>query len=216
MVPQKPRQIVPGDWVLRIRPPQTILKGTSDEADVYDGPWEVLKVEERHKVQHTPMARNTPRKAGKLTNNSSKASAKINIPTDSLLQRFSQGWIELEQLVKVDASLEQAVVEGSRSSFRGEDGEEYYQVKKVRGVKHEISQTPRASRNSGVGKVSFGSTSTTPTTKKYLVHWVGYPSEDDTWELSQKDQTGGVPVGYICKWIEREKVWKEAREYSDV
>ena len=223
MTPQKPKQIVPGDWVLRIRPPQTILKGTSDETDLYDGPWEVLKVEERHKVQHTPMVRNTPRNTSKFIN-SFKASAKISIPTDSLLQKFSQGWIGLEQLVKVDASLEQAVAEGSRSSFLGEDGEEYYPVKKVRGVKHEILKISRTSGSSRESTVTSGSASTIPTTKKsYLVHWVGYPSEDDTWELSEKDQTGGVPAEYIREWKEREKVWKGAREaerareyYSDI
>ncbi|RPB21100.1 hypothetical protein L211DRAFT_851831 [Terfezia boudieri ATCC MYA-4762] len=223
MTPQKPRHIVPGDWVLRTRPPQTILKGTSDETDLYDGPWKVLEVEERHKVQHTPMVQNTPRKTSKLTNNSSKASAKLSIPTDSLLQKFCQGWVELEQLVKVNASPEQAVAEGLRSGFCGEYGEEYYQVKKVRGVKNEISKTPQTSRNSTVGTVTLGSTSNIPTTKKYLVHWAGYPSEDDTWELAQKDQPGGVPVESIHEWKEREKVWKEAQEaelvreyYSDI
>lgn len=208
---QKSRQIVPGDWVLRIRPPQTILKGTSDETDLYDGPWGVLKVEEKHKVQHTPMVRKTPRKTDKPTN-SSKTLAKIHIPADSLLQKLSQGWVELEQLVKVDTSLEQAVAEGSLPSFRGEDGEEYYQVKKVRGVKHEITKTLRTSRNSRANTITPGSTTTTLTTKKYLVHWAGYPSEDDTWELARKNQTGGVPVGYIREWKEREKAWKETKE----
>jgi len=208
VVPLKWGQIAPGDWVLRIRPPQTILKGTSDEADVYDGPWEVLKVEERHRVQHTPMVRKSPSETSKLAN-SSKASAKLSIPADSLLHKFSQGWVELGQLVKVDASIGQAVTGGFRSSFRGEDGEEYYQVKKVRGVKHEISKVPRTSGNSRSGPVT---SIAVPETKKYLVHWAGYPSEDDTWELAQKDQTGGVPVEYICEWREREKDWKEARK----
>jgi len=205
MTPQKPRRVVPGDWVLRIRPPQTILKGTSDETDLYDGPWEVLKVEERHKVQHTPMIRNTPKETSKPAN-SSKASAKLNIPTDSLLKKLSQGWVRLEHLVKVDVSPEQAVAEGWKLSFRDEDGDGYYQVKKVRGMKYEI---PRTSRNSRAGTVTLGSTSIT---KKYLVHWAGYPSEDDTWELAQKDQAGGVPVEYIREWKEREKSWKEAQE----
>ena len=187
--------IGPGNWVLRIRPPHTVLKGTSDESDVYDGPWEVLRVQEIPKVDHTP-------RSGKRTSRA-VMSAKLRIPKDSLLFKLCEGWVAVDQLVKTVLPLE---VTNETQSLVVE-GMQLYVVKKVRGRKLDYPKSPKRSRRN----TATPGSSTTWLTKTYLVHWAGYPSEDDSWEKSEKDQIGGVPVAYIREWKRREKAWEGSR-----
>ena len=188
-----------GNWVLRIRPPHTILKGTSDEGDVYDGPWEVLKVQEISKVDHTP-------RPAKYSSRRTVMSAKLRIPKDSLLFKHCEGWVAVDQLVETTPPLgvtnetESVVVEGMQ----------LYVVKKVRGRKLDYPKSPkRSSRN----PATPGSSTPLPT-KTYLVHWAGYPSEDDSWEKSEKVQKGGVQVTYIKEWKRRENAWERSRRMT--
>lgn len=192
-----------GDWVHRLRPAPTILKGTSDEEDLYDGPWKVLEIQRRHKVQHTPMVRKTPRTGTE----SLIASAKLAIPEDSLLQKATEGWVPLDQLVKVKPTLNKSLEEMSNSGavYHDHNGEKYYSVEKIRGERSgnlksaniPAANSPKVSRT-GV--------------KSYLVHWAGYPSEDDSWEIGHKHQCGGVPAEFINEWKQRENEWKAAQK----
>ena len=188
--------IGPGTWVFRIRPPHTVLKGTSDECDVYDGPWEVLEVQEISKVDHTPRLAKRTRRA--------VMSAKLRIPEDSLLFKLRNGWVVLDQLVRTTPPLKAT----NETKSVVVEGMQLYVVKKVRGRKLDYPKSPKRSRNAVPGS------STTWAIETYLVHWAGYPSEDDTWERSEKDQKGGVPVTYIKEWKKREMAWERTRRMT--
>lgn len=191
---QDASDIVAGDWVLRIRPPHTILKGSCDENDLYDGPWKVLEVRERYQVCHTPMVRSSSRKTTKGPSNSIP-SAKLALPVDSFLQKHSQGWVPLNQLVRSNSIVGEAV-DGGEPAIVIHDGHQYYTVKKVRGMR--MDYPPK----------KVGARSPVSGVRAYLVHWAGYPSEDDTWEKADTDQEGGVPPGYISEWKKRDTAWR--------
>ncbi|KAF8462952.1 hypothetical protein BDZ91DRAFT_732734 [Kalaharituber pfeilii] len=166
-----------GDCVLRIRPKSTILKGTCDEEDIYDGPWEVIDV-------HIQIVRKSSRP---------RFTARLRIPEDSLLFRKGGGWVAQDQLIKTkllrDYDEPSVVVHGVT----------LYAVHKVRGMRLEKKFSANSKHFNADVKQRI----------KYLVHWAGYPSEDDSWEEAVSDRVAdGIPRQFIEEWKRREREWR--------
>ena len=190
--PHDPRSIVPGTVVLRRRPASTILRNSSDQDDRYDGPWKVLEVKQREPAgnRSTPSSRRFP---------APKPMGRLAIPSDSVLYRKCKGWVHLSQLVKTNLSTTESDNEGASVVI---EGVEMWVVKKVRGSAYDGQDAVTGER-----KI------------KYLVHWAGYPSEDDTWQHAEGDvegdEGGGVPIRFIEDWVEREQEWRKGMGYED-
>ncbi|KAL7275039.1 hypothetical protein RUND412_002033 [Rhizina undulata] len=104
---------------------------------------------------HHP-SRSNPKKTATTNRRTSKAWARLSFPPYSIASPV----VRLKDLIPYTGRLEDVrMVDGERGPLGvDEEGFEVYEVEEIRGVK-------------GVGDA-----------KRYLVHWRGWPSEDDTWE----------------------------------
>ncbi|KAI5811574.1 hypothetical protein DFH27DRAFT_34963 [Peziza echinospora] len=210
-VPRKPR---PGDFVLRLRPQGTIIQGTCDEDDIYDGPFKVLRIsaslplDEQRKIpahDSEDLPANEP-------------VAKIALPEDSALYKNTNGWISLSSLVKFTGHEPgyEHLAEGSEAKVSPKKlklgGKTVYIMEKVRGKK----KIDYVARKRGSSSTPATGDSASPVSNRklekqvrYKVHWKGYPAEDDTWEAP--GGKGGVPKTEIQSWEEREGDWRRQR-----
>jgi hypothetical protein len=134
----------PGDWVYRPRPRTTIIANTCDESDKYDGPFKVIKIDQRPRVRG--YAKGT-------------VFVLLDMPEGSQASPYAPQAL----VVKYNGPLsnETLMARGKpqvRSSTGHPNGDVLYDVEHVR-----------------AWRIREGAL-------EYLVHWEGWPSEDDTWE----------------------------------
>ncbi|KAI9763057.1 MAG: hypothetical protein M1840_000948 [Geoglossum simile] len=165
---QSPMVIERGDWVVRLREGDPAAMAKLDESDIWDGPFHVIEL---------PPATNDESDNEKVIHR-----VKLRFPSGSK----GDPWTAANRLIPVYP--EPPRPEDTTSSVRGV----IFHLRKGSSTFVELQRfRPRGKRGEElyiVGRLRDRRATSDKAETEYLVHWAGWPSEDDSWE-----KVDGIP-----------------------
>ncbi|KAI9773239.1 MAG: hypothetical protein M1839_002201 [Geoglossum umbratile] len=177
---QPPMAIERGDWVVRLREGDPASMAKLDESDIWDGPFNVIEL---------------PPTSNDEKGNPGEGAAKHEKIVHRVKLRFPPGsmgdpWTVASRLIPVYP--EPPRPENAASGARGV----VFHLRKGPATHVELqSFRPRGKKGEElyiVGRLRDRRATAGDSGAEYLVHWAGYPSEDDSWE-----KVGGIPEPFL-------------------